>query len=333
MLNKLSFAQLRHTIVLFLQEALKMSFDLFKIMVPMSILVRILKVLGLVEVLGMALHPVMEFMGLPGSMGMVWAAAMTNFYAGVAAFTSLVPDADLTTAQVTVLTCVMLVAHSIPVELRIAQKAGTRMRAMWVIRIGGAFLLGWGLFHMYKITGYLQNRSTGMWLTRQEQVTWVEWAKSELTNLVMVFLIVMMLLFVMKLLHRMKVIALLTRILAPILHTLGMSSKAAPIAIVGMTMGLTYGGGLIIQEAQSGALGKRDIFATLTLMGLSHGLIEDTLFMLALGGHISGVLWGRLIFTFLVVFAVAKALQVLPERTLDRFFFKAGARRKSPTRI
>jgi len=315
-------SKLGSDVKLLLEEAIRTSYDLFKIMVPISLLIRILKVLGLIDYLGMALRPMMELMGLPGSMGMVWAAAMTNFYAGVAAFTSLVPDANLSVAQVTVLTTVMLVAHSIPVELRIAQKAGTRMRAMALIRIGGAFILGWALFQIYRIAGYLQDTSTTIWVTTTEDVAWLDWVIKELKNLIMIFCIVVALLFLMKLLTRLKVIALLTRTLDPIFRIAGISSKASPIAIVGLTMGLTYGGGLIIQESRSGNLSQRDVFVTLTLMGLSHGMIEDTLFMLALGGHISGVLWGRALFTVLMVFTMAKVLAILPQKSLDRFFFR-----------
>jgi hypothetical protein len=330
MIDAFFSSKLGSDIKLLIEEAIRTSYDLFKIMVPISLLVRMLKVLGLIDYLGMALRPMMELMGLPGSMGMVWAAAMTNFYAGVAAFTSLVPDASLSVAQVTVLTTVMLVAHSIPVELRIAQKAGTRMRAMALIRIGGAFFLGWALFQSYRITGSLQNTSTMIWATTVDEVTWLDWGIKEVKNLLMIFCIVLTLLFLMKLLTKLKVIAFLTRILDPIFRMAGISSKASPIAIVGLTMGLTYGGGLIIQESRSGNLTQRDVFVTLTLMGLSHGMIEDTLFMLALGGHISGVLWGRALFTILMVFTMAKVLAVLPQKSLDRFFFREVIPNRDP---
>ncbi len=77
-------------------------------------------------------------------MGLVWATAMvTNLYGGIVVFASLAPEAHLTVAQITVLTTMMLVAHALPVELRIAQKAGSRLHAMAFLRIAGALTLGW----------------------------------------------------------------------------------------------------------------------------------------------------------------------------------------------
>ena len=48
---------------------------------------------------------------------------LTNLYTGILVLVTL-PDLSLTTAQVTVLGCMMLVAHGLPIEARIAQKAG-----------------------------------------------------------------------------------------------------------------------------------------------------------------------------------------------------------------
>jgi hypothetical protein len=85
---------------------------------------------------------------------------------------------------------------------------------------------------------------------------------------------------------------------------------------------MTYGGGLIIQESISGNLELKDVFASLTLMGLSHGLIEDTLLMLALGGHASGVIWGRLIFAFALTYFVVNLLKQMRDKDLNRFIFR-----------
>ena len=95
-------------------------------------------------------------MGLPGDTGIVWATAMlTNLYGGIIAFVTLAPEMSLTAAQVTTLTSMMLVAHALPVELRIAQKAGAGALAMGLFRFGGAIVFG-GLLHLvYSRAGLL----------------------------------------------------------------------------------------------------------------------------------------------------------------------------------
>ena len=93
----------------------------------------------------------------------------------------------------------------------------------------------------------------------------------------------------------------LNNLLKPVLEAIGIGKNAATLTVIGLSMGITYGGGLMIHEVKSGSISKRDVFASLTLMGLSHALIEDTLLMMLLGAHLSGTLWARLIFSLLFV--------------------------------
>jgi hypothetical protein len=303
-----------------LREALRASWDLFKILVPISILVRLLSQAGVVDYLGVALSPVMTIMGLPGSMGLAWATALvTNLYGGLVVFASLAPDAHLTVAQVTVLSSVILVAHGFPVELSIAHKAGLRFAPLAALRFVGALALGWGLNRIYTRAGLLQRPNVAWWNPPAGDPSWPAWALSEARTLFTIFLILLSLLLLMRVLDRLGVTALLTRLLAPILALLGMSRAAAPITIIGMTLGFSYGGALIIQEARSGRLGRRDVFFSITLMSICHSLIEDPLLMLALGAHLSGTLWARLGFALIVTFLLGSLLRKVPDKTFDRF--------------
>ena len=313
-----------------LREALGTSWTLFRIMVPVLIVVRLLQQVGAVEWLGSLLGPVMRLVGLPGSMGLVWATAMVvNLYTAMAVFASVAPQEPLTVAQVTVLASMMLVAHGLLVELRIAQKAGPRLRAMAVLRLAGAFALGWSLNQIYTRGGFLQATNKPLFTRPPADPSWATWAQSQATNLCLIFLIILSLLFLMKVLKRVGITALLTRLLGPVLRMLGMSKDAAPITIVGMTLGLTFGGGLIIREAQSGRLSKRDVFFSLALMSLCHSLIEDTILMTALGAHPSGILLGRITFSLVVVFLLVKLLGAVSEDLFDRFFVRAAGRKDS----
>ena len=90
-------------------------------------------------------------------------------------------------------------------------------------------------------------------------------------------------------------------LLSPLLLLLGLSKQASNITIIGITLGLSFGGGLLIKEAESGKLSPKDIFISMALLALCHSLIEDTLLIMLLGAHISGVLWGRLAFSLVFV--------------------------------
>lgn len=307
-----------------LKDAAATSLTLFKITVPISILTRLLTEAGLTGQLGEWLGPVMKLVGLPGSMGLVWATAIvTNLYGGMVVFASLAPDANLTTAQVTVLTTMILIAHALPVELRIAQKAGTRFRAMACLRLGGAFTLGFLLDRGYALTGTLQSPSRAIWTPAAlPDPTWLTWLASETRNMFLIFLIITCLLTSMRLLEHFGIVEFMKMLLKPVLSLLGISKEAAPLTIIGVTLGISYGGGLILREAQSGALQKSDVFFSLVLMGLCHSLFEDTMLMMVMGGHLSGIFWARLLFALLVVALLARLSRRLPSGLFERVFLR-----------
>jgi hypothetical protein len=305
-----------------LRQAVKTSYVLFRIIVPIALGVRLLEQAGAIDLLGRLLAPLMALVGLPGSMGLVWATTLvTNLYGGMVVFAGVAPGAGLTAAQVTVLATMMLVAHAIPVEASIAQRAGTRFRTMAALRVAGALLLGALLNLAYTVSDTLQQANRALWTPPPRDPSWSGWAAGEARNLLYIFLIILTLLVLMRLLERLGIINGLTRLLRPVLTLLGISDRAAPLAIVGMTLGLTYGGGLIIQEARAGQLSRHDVFCALTLVGLCHSFIEDTLLMMVIGGHLSGILVGRTLFALLVTFFMARLLRSLQDPVLGRWFF------------
>ena len=317
------FTRLKKTIIELILDAVRTSGELFKIIIPISIATRFLQQWGMVDQLGLLLGPVMELVGLPGQLGLVWATAMvTSIYGGMVVFASVAPGLELTVAQVTVLGSMILIAHGLPVELRIAQKAGTRFRAMAFIRIGGALLFGWLLHISYQFSGTLQQANHALWNPAEVEPTWSAWMVAEVRTMGTIFLIILGLMTFLLVLKKLGISDLMTRLLEPVLAALGMGREAAPITIIGMTLGLSYGGGLIIREAQSGRLSQRDIFSSVALMGLCHSIFEDTLLLMVLGAHVSGIFWGRLLFSLLAVFLLARLIKALPQSIFDRYFVR-----------
>ena len=304
-------------------EAGQVSLRLFKIMIPILIGVKILQESGLITYVALPLDPVMQLMGLPGETGLIWATAMVNnLYSGIIVFLTLADSMQLSVAQVTVLSTVMLVAHALPIEVKIAQSAGTRFLFQALSRVCGGFVLGWLLHVMYSLTGCLQEPNVIFW---QGEIPvhpslWI-WVLDQGRNFVLIFLIILVLVLLMRIMHALRIVDALIWILRPILRFLGIGREAATLTIIGMVMGLTYGGGLIIQESKSGRVGAQDVFASLTLMGLTHSLIEDTLLLSLLGAHMSGILWARLLFSLLVVAGLVRLLPHLPQGLIHRIFF------------
>jgi hypothetical protein len=304
-------------------EAVHVFWQLALIIVPIGIVTRILEQLGLIDIFGDLLGPVMQLVGLPGELGLVWATAMVvNIYGGLMVFAALAPGLELTVAQVTVVGTMILIAHSLPVELRIAQKVGTRLRAMFLLRVISAFVLGWLLQLGFHLTGTLQQPNQALWSPAATGPGWGDWAVAQLENLLMIFTIIFVLIMLLALLKRIGITELLTRLLEPLLSLLGMGREAAPMAIIGMTLGISYGGGLLIREVESGQLSQKDVFISLALMSLCHSVIEDTLVIMVFGAHLAGILWARLIFTLVVVFVIARLITFVPESFFQRYLVR-----------
>ncbi len=302
-------------------DACKTSFTLFKIIIPVSIIVKILSDLGLVEVIGRNLSPVMGLVGLPGEFGIVWTTAMiTNLYGGMIAFFHLSLENSYSVAQVTVLATMMLIAHTLPVEVRIAQKAGVRAWFTILFRIGCAFIIGVVLSFIFNKLNILQNENKIFWQPEISNPNLIQWIFDQLRNYAIIFLIIFALMILMHVLKKIGVMQKLNDLMEPGLRFLGMSKNAAPVTIIGMTLGLSYGGGLIIKEAKEKMLSKKDAFLSLCLMGLSHSLIEDTLLMIAIGANLIGILGARIIFTIVVMFVLIKLIKHISKNSFQKFF-------------
>lgn len=309
-----------------LRQTARTCYALFRIMIPVIIAVKILQELHLVEAISRPFGPVMALVGLPAVFSLAWVSAMFNsMYAGLIVFAQLAQDQPVTAAQATVLATMMLVAHNLLVESAVARASGPRATVQLVLRVACALLLGAMLNQFYLSLDWLQEPARILFAASAPPPDLFAWALKELRNLGLIALIILLLVLVMGLLDASGVTARLNRLLAPALRLCGIGPEAAPITVIGMTLGLAYGGGLIIDQARSGKLDKRDVVFGLTLMGLCHSIIEDTMLMVLAGGHLSGILWGRLVFSMAATAVLVKASSLLPESLFDRIFWHGPA--------
>jgi len=304
--------RLRHDAAELGLDTWKTSLELIKITVPAVIATKILEEFGLIGYLSAVLEPVMTMMGLPGALGLVWATGiMTSPYGAVGVYAALAPSLDLSGAQVTVLGSIILIAHSLPVEMSITKRAGAGLLPIGAVRVLGALVYGMLLDWLCGTFSIWQEPARMMFAADVGEKTLLQWAFSQMTNIGLIILVIFGILVLMRLLRAIGFLGLLEWLLKPVLPLFGMSHRAAPVTVLGMIMGIGYGGALIIRETTNGTMDRREIFNSLALMSLSHGLIEDTLLMAALGGYLGGIFWGRLFFSLIVIYLLS--------RFVDRF--------------
>ena len=304
------------------KEIYQINVSLFKIMIPIIIGVKILEAFGGIKIISTVLEPLMDIVGLPSSMGLIWATTMiSNIYAGMIIFISNQGQEPLTVAQVTVLASMMLLAHALPIEVRIAQKAGVRILFTLLLRIGGALLIGFILHHFYAATGYLNQQNQAIWKPPLiTDTSLLSWGINQLKTLAQIFVVISILVILLRILKYSGIEKLLIWLLQPILRIIGLSKETTSITIIGMTLGLTYGGGLLINEAQKGHITKIDIVGSLSLLALSHSLIEDTLLLMLLGADLSGILYFRILFTIILISLLIRFIKQLKTAVFTRYF-------------
>ena len=263
----------------------------------------------------------MQIVGLPGEFGLVWATAMvTNIYGAMVVFFNISIQNSYTVAQVTVLALMMLVAHTLPIEVSITKKAGIKFWYMMLLRILCAFLFGLILFNFFDRFSLLQQKNVMIWNPGYQDQSIIFWIYSQIKYYVTIFLIILFLMILMTVLKKTGLIQKLNNLLEPGLEKIGMSKNAAPITVIGTTLGLSYGGGLIIKESKTGQISKKDVFLSLSLMGLTHSLIEDTLLMVAIGASLIGTLFARIFLTIIFMFILIKFINKMKESTFKKYF-------------
>ena len=296
-------------------DSLNTSVELLKVTIPAIIATKILEELGLVYFIGELLDPLMGLMGLPGELGLVWATAiLTTPYGGIGVYAALGPSLHLSGADMTVLCSVMLIAHSLPVELSITKKAGGGMLPLGMLRLGGGLVYGILLNQVCTRLQLWQEPAIMIFKATPREESLIQWCMGQASNILLICGVIFLVLLAMRILQAIGFIRLLEWMLEPLLPLFGMTHRAAPMTVVGMILGIAYGGALIIKETTKGTMESREVFNSLALMSLSHGLIEDTLVMMALGAKLGGIFWGRLFFSLTVIFVLVKTVDYLVAR-------------------
>ena len=303
------------------RESARIYWALLRLSLPLLVAIRFLdEHFDVVARVGALLSPLMSWADLPGQAGIVWATAIfLQLYAAMLVLASLWTQLDLTAAQATTLAAMILTAHALPVELRIVQKAGVKIRAMLLLRVGGALLLGALLAAIYKAGGWLQTPAVLHFAPPPEESGWAAWAAGQAQNWLLIYAVILALVIFIRILKAAHAERFLIAALSPVLRRMGIGERATTTTLIGMTLGLSYGGALLIDESRRGDVGRRDMLCALALLCLCHSVIEDTLAMLLVGAHISGVLFGRIIFSFAAMFIFARVVDKMSDASLARW--------------
>lgn len=276
----------------------RVALDIFRFLIPIVVLVKLLEESGLIPWLSLPMRPLMELVGLPAEISLAWLSCMlVSMYSGLMVLISLIPQMpELSVAQMTVFGVLVLIAHSLILEVRIAGQCGVSMAFQFFLRFGSGLLAAFVLHHLLDGLGLFQEKAV-LLLSVEATETWSAWIVQQGKTLAEMYVIICAVMLLQRLLDAFHISDFMARLLGPVLRLLGISPKAVSIVIIGFTMGLLYGSGILIKNARQGTLSRQDILCAISLLGLSHSLIEDTLLLTLAGGSLWGLLGFRLVFT------------------------------------
>ena len=284
-----------------LPKASKLCLWLMKIILPISLLVRLLQYWGVIDYLSDFLAPIFNFIGLPGESAIVFiTSCFFPLYAPIAVMTSIV----LTMREATILALMCLISHNLPVECAITHKTGSPFWRMVTLRVAMSFVAA--IFLNWVLPDY--SEPFGM-ITQPETYASVgelvkAWALTSLSLIFTIILIVTGLMSLHKILEEFNLLDKISAPVAPIMHFFGMSDKASFLWIVGNLVGLSYGGAIMVDMVDNSKITKGEAHYVNSHLSMSHSLIEDTLLFVVLGISVWWIMGTRLLFALLVVWTM-----------------------------
>jgi hypothetical protein len=91
-----------------------------------------------------------------------------------------------------------------------------------------------------------------------------------------------------------------------VFNPVGLRSESLFPLMTGVLFGISYGAGVLIPQAQSGELSRKQVFLTALFLCMCHAIIEDTLLFVLLGANAWVVVVTRFIAAMAIVYTFSR---------------------------
>ena len=272
---------------------------LLKIILPVSLIVRLLDYWGILAFMAGLLDPVFAYLGLPGSTAIVFITSIfLPLYAPLAIITSM----SITLRELTILALMCQISHNLPVESAIQARTGTPFWTVTALRISMSIVMG-------LILNLILPQDMGNPTFVQTDLAEIfslgglllVWLKSALQVTLLIAVIVFSLNLLYKLLDAYSLISKLSKGIEPLLRFFGLPASTGFLWLIGYIVGLTYGGALMMDQMKEGKVNRTDANLLNYHLAMSHSILEDNILFIALGVSVWWVLGVRLTLAWIVV--------------------------------
>ncbi len=104
-------------------------------------------------------------------------------------------------------------------------------------------------------------------------------------SIYLVAIIVLPLMVILQIAKDYKILDRISKSFRFLTNFFGMSEDSTLPLLVGITFGIVYGAGIIIQSSKEGNISRKDMFLTSVFLIVCHAIIEDTLIFVAVGAN------------------------------------------------
>jgi spore maturation protein SpmB len=134
----------KDTIIRGLKSGCYITWDLAKIVIPVFFAVTFLKYTPVLPFISRHMAGIMQVVGLPGEAALpLLLGYFLNIYAAIGALLPL----SLSYKQITIMAAMLMLAHSLPMELAINKKTGVKVKGLLLIRlvlsVASGVLINW----------------------------------------------------------------------------------------------------------------------------------------------------------------------------------------------
>lgn len=282
-----------------LPKAGKTCIWLFKIILPISLMVRLLQYSGILGTISEFFFPVFSFVGLPGETAIVFITSLfTPLYAPVALITSM----SLGLREATILALMCLLSHNLIVESTIQSKTGSSFWGITLLRVLMSFVVAYSLNLIMPENGWgsIETTQSAEACETIAQV-FLLWFTSSMKVVLTILIIVTSLMILHYVLVEFRLLNKLSSVLAPLMRVFGLPKDTAFSWLVGNLVGLAYGGGIMVEQIEEKKLTRESGRLLNIHLAISHSLLEDTLIFVAIGIPVAWIIVTRLVFAIMAV--------------------------------
>lgn len=284
------------------KQGLDVTWTLSKVIFPITVLITILQFTPVLPWVVEMLTPMMSWIGLSGEAAVPLVLGNTlNLYAGIAAIVSF----DFTVKEVFLMAVMLSFSHNLFIESSVATRVGIK----WPIVVGIRITLA--LFSAIMINTFWKG---GQELAQYGFISsdpvapegWfaigLEGFQTATVSVLQLALIVIPLMVILQIFREIGWMKKISDRLAPFTKLMGMNSNASMTLVAGLSIGLAYGAGVMVQAVKEDGVSKKDMYLAFIFLVSCHAVVEDTLVFIPLGIPVWPLLLIRL-FTAIILTA------------------------------